>query len=130
MSNTEDERVPLRNPRVQDLSANDDEMKASRTSGDNMVVDEKAAKRKKMIKWIIIGSAITVCIILAIVLPIVLTKSSNPDDPVPPPGPPPVPPFNNEMYNPYKLESSTSDSETVFSGKISSAGNYSATRHL
>jgi flagellar basal body-associated protein FliL len=129
MSKTEDERVPLRNPRVQDLSANDDEMKVSRTSDVNMVDDEKAAKRKKMIKWIIIGSAITVCIILAIVLPIVLTKSSNPDDPVPP-GPPPVPPFNFEKYNPYKLESSTADSESVYSGRISAAGNYSAIRHL
>jgi hypothetical protein len=47
--------------------------------------EEKAAKRKKIIKWSIIGGLSAIVLTLAIVLPIVLIK---PDKPTPPPHPP------------------------------------------
>ena len=60
-------------------------------------------KKKKTIKWVLIGVGITIVVILAIVLPIVLTKGSgggdNPDNPPKPDNPS----FSNEtIYNPYE----------------------------
>ena len=59
-------------------------------------------RKKKTIKWVLIGVGITVVVILAIVLPIVLTKGSG-DNPDVPPGPNPDNPglSNETIYNPY-----------------------------
>jgi flagellar basal body-associated protein FliL len=91
-----------------------------------MTDDEAAAKRKKMIKWIIIGSVLTVAIVLAIVLPITLSKSSGGDDPDdPPPVPPPEPPLSNEtQYNPYEVVYRTVDDETNAKGLIKASEPY------
>ena len=61
-------------------------------------VDERAAKRKKIIKWSIIGGISAIVITLAIVLPIVLI---NPKKPPTPPTPPPHPPLPGGASNPY-----------------------------
>ena len=65
------------------------------------IIDEKAIKKKKYIKWGIIGALILIAVILAIVLPITLSKKDNGggDGPTPPPPGPPIP----ESYNPYTL---------------------------
>jgi hypothetical protein len=57
-----------------------------------------------MIKWGLIGGAITIVVVLAIVLPIVLSSKStvNPDDPVNP---------NPNVYNPYTNHGEVFDSE-------------------
>ena len=61
---------------------------------------ERDIKRKKTIKYAIIGSITLIIVILAIVLPIVLTKNSNPPDPVDPPKPkPPVMPNSTNEYH-------------------------------
>lgn len=54
---------------------------------------EQQAKRKKIIKWGIIGAIITIIIILAIVLPLTLIKSDDNNSPPFPPG-----------FNPYKAD--------------------------
>ncbi len=50
-------------------------------------------KRKKIIKWSIIGAVILIIVVLAIVLPLVLIKHD--DNPVDPP---------LAYYNPYKID--------------------------
>ena len=57
--------------------------------------DEKALKRKKIIKWSIIGGIGAIVLTLAIVLPIVLIKPDKP------PTPPPHPPLPGGASNPY-----------------------------
>lgn len=47
---------------------------------------DQEARRKKYIKWGIIGSIVLIIVVLAIVLPLVLIKK-NPDVPPGPPGP-------------------------------------------
>jgi hypothetical protein len=60
----------------------------------------KEMKRKKVIKYAIIGSISLIILVLAIVLPIVLTKGSddNPVDPPPKPKPPVLPNSTNEYH--------------------------------
>ena len=85
---------------------------------------DKAEKRKKTIKWAIIGSVIAVIVILAIVLPIVLTKSSG-SNPNPPPNPP-SPVVDN--YNPYQISNLVVATAEV-SGVISASASYSPEKH-
>ncbi len=75
------------------------------------------AKRKKIIKWSIIGGVGAIILTLAIVLPIVLIKPNNPIDPHGPLGP--------GVSNPYDSvpNSLTSDpSGTRWSGKLQIEG--------
>ncbi len=79
--------------------------------------DEQAAKRKKIIKWSIIGGLGAIVLTLAIVLPIVLIK--------PAPKPDPHGPLPDGVSNPYNEvpNSLTSDpSGTVWSGKLQIQG--------
>jgi len=74
--------------------------------------DDKEAKRRKFIKWAVIGGIGLTIITLAIVLPIVLTKGGgkDPDNPPPPPPPPPPgpkPPVMPNSTNEYFLEQSS-----------------------
>jgi hypothetical protein len=88
------------------------------------------AKRKKYIKWGIIGAIILIVVILAIVLPITLTHKDN-DNPTPPPPTPPTPgpPFpdnwNSYEVNPADLVNSTYGYE----GVIKSSTDYLPRRH-
>lgn len=66
--------------------------------------DEAAERKKKLIKWGIIGGGIAALAILGIVLGVVLSKSSKPE-PGPGPGPGPYGPFYDTVYNPYSYES-------------------------
>ena len=82
---------------------------------DVRLTDNEAAqaKRKKIIKWSIIGGVGGIILILAIVLPIVLIKPNNPVDPHGPLAP--------GVSNPYGAvpNSLTSDpSGTRWSGKL------------
>lgn len=88
---------------------------------------EADAKKKKYIKWGLIGGAITIVVVLAIVLPIVLSnKSSNPEpEPEPvPPGPNPIP----YLYNPYNVNHSHSSEDRVV-GVIYTPYEYNKTEH-
>ena len=61
-------------------------------------IDEKAALRKKRIKWGIIGGLILIVVVLAIVLP--LTLIHHGDDPFPPCDP--HGPLGPGAMNPYQ----------------------------
>lgn len=67
---------------------------ASKTGGQTL---DQEAKRKKYIKWGIIGAIILIIVVLAIVLPIVLTNKGGGDNPTPTPVPP-IPPGENPYY--------------------------------
>jgi hypothetical protein len=66
------------------------------------IIDEKAIKKKKYIKWGIIGALILIAVILAIVLPITLSNKDNGGNNPPNPPIPPAPPIP-DSYNPYTL---------------------------
>jgi hypothetical protein len=76
-------------------------------------LDEKAAKRKKIIKWSIIGGLGAIVLTLAIVLPIVLIK---PNPKVDPHGP--LPPGVSNPYNSVPNSLSSDPSGTVWAGKL------------
>jgi hypothetical protein len=81
------------------------------------------AKKKKYIKWGIIGAIILIVVVLAIVLPITLTKKNN-DNPITPPTPPapPGPPIPDGDWNPYATDGgSLVTSAYGFSGIIKSS---------
>lgn len=72
---------------------------------------EEDAKKKKYIKWGIIGAIILIAVVLAIVLPLTLIKSDDGGGG----GNPPVPPH----YNPYKAhEKNFQRQQSVVSGFI------------
>ena len=109
------------------ISNSGDQSSGIRLSATQQV--EADAKKKKYIKWGLIGGAITIVVVLAIVLPIVLTnKSSNPEpgpEPEPdPPGPPPVP----YIYNPYNVSHAHSSEDRVV-GVIFTPYDYNKTEH-
>ncbi len=90
--------------------------------------DEDAAERKKkLIKWGIIGGGIAALAILGIVLGVVLSKSSK-DEPIKPPPPPPGP-FYGVVYNPYAYES-LEDHEDEIVGTLIAKEPYSGQKHL
>lgn len=66
------------------------------------------AKKKKIIKYSLIGGSIALVVILAIVLIVVLSNKSGGGD-NPEPGPPPDYP----VYNPYELQGTTNDEDHV-----------------
>jgi hypothetical protein len=72
--------------------------------GDSRWSDEK---KRKYIKWGLIGGVILIALVLAIVLPIVLAKKK----PVPPPKPP-VPPFDTGI-NYYKVTNLTENAYSM-----------------
>jgi hypothetical protein len=84
------------------------------------------AKKKKYIKWGIIGAIILVAVVLAIVLPITLTKKNNDNPtPPPPPSPPPGPPIPDGDWNPYDTDlASLVNSTYGFSGIIKTSKDY------
>jgi len=59
---------------------------------------DQEARRKKLIKYGIIGGIVLIIVVLAIVLPLVLIKK-NPDTPPGPPGPQPLGPGQMNPYN-------------------------------
>ena len=79
--------------------------------------DEKAAKRKKIIKWSIIGGLGAIVLTLAIVLPIVLIK---PDPKVDPHGP--LPPGVSNPYAEVPNSLSSDPAGTVWKGKLQIQG--------
>jgi cell division septation protein DedD len=79
-------------------------------------VDHAAIKRKKYIKWGIIGALIIIALILVITLPIVLTKKDDNPSPGPAPGPTPGPP-GGDKYNPYNV-----DPEKIVYDQVSLSG--------
>ena len=90
------------------------------------IIDQKAIKRKKFIKWGIIISLILIAVILAIVLPITLSKNSGGgDNPGPGPDPPtPPPPIIPEHYNPYKVNpSDVASGSSAFSALMKAPSN-------
>ena len=76
-------------------------------------IDQRAAKRKKIIKWSIIGGIGAIVLTLAIVLPIVLIKPNKPPTPTPNP---PLPGGANNPYAPVPNSLSSDASGTVWSG--------------
>jgi hypothetical protein len=84
-------------------------------------------RKKKIIKWGLIGGAITIVVVLAIVLPIVLSnKGGNPEPPGPPGPDRPFPP----AYNPYESWGPITDSEDQVSGFIYANRSYDANLHM
>jgi len=79
--------------------------------------DAAAAKKKKIIKWSIIGGIATIVITLAIVLPLVLIKPKNPVDPHGPLSPGATNPYSSV---PNSLVSDGSGS--VWTGKLRVSG--------
>jgi len=106
-----------------ELLKHDQKVNASDGNYQTTTIDQ-GAKRKKIIKWGIIGAIITIIVILAIVLPIVLIKKDeNPDNPPVPPVPP--------HYNPYQVNNSTIvDSQSGLSGVINAASAYEPEKHI
>lgn len=94
-----------------------------RVSDANMA--QAAAKKKKMIKWGLIGGAIAIVVVLAIVLPIVLSNKG--ENPGPGPGPEPVNPIPY-IYNPYEL-TALQNTEDKISGYIYANGTYDEALH-
>ena len=92
--------------------------------------EQAAAKRKKMIKWGLIGGAITIVVVLAIVLPIVLTRKSgdNPNPPGPGPGPHVDKPFP-DVYNPYNVSDTEHYTEDKIVGVIHASEPYHPEKH-
>jgi hypothetical protein len=103
MSEREDEQLITSHGGNQVINASDDRNSDLRPSAAESAV--AAAKKKKMIKWGLIGGAITVVVVLAIVLPIVLSNKSATPDPVDPVNP------NPYVYNPYKTSGDVIDTE-------------------
>ena len=75
--------------------------------------DEKALKRKKIIKWSIIGGLGAIVLTLAIVLPIVLIKPNNPVDPHGP-----LPPGVSNPYTQVPNSLSSDSAGTMWKGKL------------
>lgn len=70
-------------------------------------------KKKRIIKYTVIGAIVTIVLVLAIVLPIVLTKKDNPPSPPIPPQPP------VDHYNPYVVKDADVKKQTFgLQGKI------------
>jgi hypothetical protein len=83
-------------------------------SGDNLNADEK---KRKLIKWGIIGGVTLIIVILAIVLPLTLGG----DKPSPPPSPIGPSPLPGGLMNPYSTvgtETKASASGTDLSGEL------------
>jgi len=80
-------------------------------------------KRKKVIKWGIIGALILIAVILAIVLPLTLSKKDGGGNgPITPVAP---------HYNPYKLsKDDVKDDGSSFSGIIKAPNQYNRAHHL
>jgi hypothetical protein len=77
---------------------------------DGQTANEAQVKKKKMLKWGLIGGGITIAIVIIIVLSVVLTKKSED---------PPIPPFFPQGYNLYSADpSAVVDKEDSFSGII------------
>ena len=81
-------------------------------------------KKKRIIKYTVIGAIATVVLVLAIVLPIVLTKKDNP----PSPPHPPLPPVDH--YNPYVVKKEDVKKESFgLQGKINFNDQLSEAHH-
>ena len=69
-------------------------------------LNDSEIRRKKTIKYSIIGGIVLIVVVLAIVLPIVLRNKKNDDNPPGPTPAPPTPPIPSGD-NPYSVDEST-----------------------
>ena len=81
-------------------------------------LNDSTVRRKKTIKYSIIGGIVLIVVVLAIVLPIVLLNKKNDDNPVPPTPDPPKPPIPSGD-NPYSVDTNTiSDDQISVKGQL------------
>ena len=110
------------NAAIQPLNKTQEESDTS-IPGSQILPTQDQEKKKKRIKWILIGVGVTIAVVLAIVLPIVLTRSSGPEPYNPPPGP-----LGDTIYNPYEIKRHVNKESSV-EGLLFAKEDYQMEKH-